>query len=421
MPSTLRTRTIRSKRPQGGTSPSSHGGTNLPREEDGGGATLEDMRRERILDIAIPLVVFGLTVALIAAPEATESGHEGRRLDALAVVLAALSALPLVLRRRSPLLAFALSTAASAMLFALDYPPGPPIGPTVAVFFVALRPADSRRERWLTLVVVVALFAAHIAANGIADGEFPGGEILLGAALWGGVWFAGQWTRLRRQQIAELEERALRAEREAERERQLAAAEERTRIARDLHDSAGHAINVILVHAGAARLLAEKDPGQSREALGTIETVARETLREIDQLVRALREDEDAVEPPGLAGLDTLVKRHRDAGLDVDVLVDGARRPLGPAVDQAAYRILQESLTNALRHGNGRVEVALTYGGQTLEIGVTNPSATPGPAAAGHGIVGMRERASLLGGSVSYESMNGVFRVRARLPYGGTE
>jgi signal transduction histidine kinase len=374
-----------------------------------------------MLDIAIPLAVFALTVALIAAPEATDSGREGRDLDALAVLLAGLTALPLLLRRRSPLATFMLSTAASSVLFALDYPPGPPIGPTVALFFVALAPADTRPKRWLTPVIVAAFFAAHIASYGFAHDTFPDGEILLGLALWGGVWFAAERTRLRRQQIAELRDRAHRAEREAERERRLAAAEERTRIARDLHDSAGHAINVILVHAGAARLLAEKDPTRSRDALATIETVAGETLREIDALVHALREDEEAVEPPGLAALDTLVKRHRDAGLDVDVQVNGARRPLGPAVDQAAYRILQESLTNALRHGGGRAKVALTYGGDAVEIGVTNPSRTPGPAAAGHGIVGMRERASLLGGSVLHESMNGVFRVRARLPYGGEE
>jgi signal transduction histidine kinase len=374
-----------------------------------------------MLDIAIPLAVFALTVALIAAPEATDSGREGRDLDALAVLLAALTALPLGLRRRAPLAGFMLSTAASSVLFALDYPPGPPIGPTVALFFIALAPAETHLKRWLTPVIVVAFFGAHIASFGVAHNTFPDGEILLGAALWGGVWFAGERTRLRRQQIAELEERAQRAEREAERERRLAAAEERTRIARDLHDSAGHAINVILMHAGAARLLAEKDPSRSREALATVETVARETLGEIDQLVRALREDEDAVEPPGLAALDTLVKRHRDAGLDVEILVNGGRRPLGPAVDQAAYRILQESLTNALRHGNGGAKVALTYGDDALEIGVTNPSETPGPAAAGHGIVGMRERASLLGGSVLHQSMNGIFRIRARLPYGGGE
>jgi signal transduction histidine kinase len=375
-----------------------------------------------MIDIAIPLAVFLLTVALIAAPEATDSGREGRNLDALSIVLAALTALPLLARRRAPLLAFMLSTAASSALFALDYPPGPPVGPTVALFFVALAPAERRLGRWLTPLVVLTFFAIHIASYGIAHDTFPDGELLLGAALWSGVWFAGERTRLRRQQIRELEERAQRAEREAERERRLAAAEERTRIARDLHDSAGHAINVILVHAGAARLHAERDPERAREALGTIEAVAGETLREIDQLVSALRENgEQAQTPIGLAALDVLVQRHRDAGLEVDVRAEGPRRPLTPAVDQAAYRILQESLTNALRHGDGTAEVALTYGADALELGVTNPSRDGRPVAAGHGLVGMRERASLLGGSVSYESAKGVFRVRARLPYAGEE
>jgi signal transduction histidine kinase len=374
-----------------------------------------------MIDIAIPLAVFALTVALIAAPEDTDARH-GRSLDAPSIVLAALTALPLLARRSAPLVAFMLSTAASTVLFALDYPPGPPVGPTVALFFVALATAERRRDRWLTPLVVVTFFAIHIGANGIANDAFPEGELVLGAALWGGVWFAGERTRLRRQQIAELEERARRAEFEAERERRLAAAEERTRIARDLHDSAGHAINVILVHAGAARLHAERDPERAREALGTIEEVAGETLREIDQLVSALRENgEQAQTPIGLAALDILVQRHRDAGLDVDVRIAGLRRPLSAAVDQAAYRIVQECLTNALRHGDGTAEVALTYGAEALELAVTNPSRDGRPAAAGHGLVGMRERASLLGGSVSYESANGVFRVRARLPYAGDE
>jgi signal transduction histidine kinase len=379
------------------------------------------MSRRRLIDIAIPLAVFVLTVALIAAPEDADGGH-GRSLDALSIVLAALTALPLLARRSAPLAAFMLSTAASTVLFALDYPPGPPVGPTVALFFVALAPAERRRDRWLTPLVVAVFFAIHLTVHGIASDEFPGGVLVLGAALWGGVWFAGERTRLRRQQIRELEERAHRAEREAERERRLAAAEERTRIARDLHDSAGHAINVILVHAGAARLHAERDPKRAREALGTIEAVAGETLREIDQLVSALRENgEQAQTPIGLAALDVLVQRHSDAGLEVNVGVGGPRRPLSPAVDQAAYRILQESLTNALRHGDGTAEVALTYGPDALELGVTNRSRDGGPAAAGHGLVGMRERASLLGGSVSHESANGVFRVRARLPYAGEE
>ena len=378
------------------------------------------MRSERAIDLGIALVVFGLTVAMLASG-GVSGDEDARSLDLAGVLLAAVASLPLVARRRAPLAVFAVTALASAAIAGLGYPAGPPIGPTVALFFVGLAGSRSRTEARLTLAVAGALFLVHVVAATAGRDQSPVIPVLFGALVWGGAWVVGDRVRLRRERVAELEERARRAERDAERERDLAAAEERTRIARDLHDSAGHAINVILVHAGAARLLAEKDPSRSREALATIESVARETLGEIDQLVRALREDRDAVEPPGLAALDTLVKRHRDAGLEVDVVVEGARRPLGPAVDQAAYRILQEALTNALRHGAGKAEIAVTYGADAVELGITNPSSTPGPVTAGHGIVGIRERASLLGGSVGVESMNGVFQIRSVLPYGGDE
>jgi signal transduction histidine kinase len=273
---------------------------------------------------------------------------------------------------------------------------------------------------------VIGLFLVHAGTVAIAEGEFPTVPLLVGALVWGGAWVIGDRVRLRRERIAELEERACRAERDAERERRLAAAEERTRIARDLHDSAGHAINVILVQAGAARLLGPRDPKASQAALATIEEVARETLGEIDQLVRTLREDERReassgnVEPPlGLAALEILAARHRSAGLALGIRQSGPPRPLAPAVDQAAYRILQEALTNAARHGEGSAEVEIGFGPSTLELAVTNPT-HPAVAVAepGHGIVGMRERAALLGGSLDAGASNGVFRVRARLPYG---
>jgi len=237
----------------------------------------------------------------------------------------------------------------------------------------------------------------------------------------------GDRVRLRRARIAELEERARRAEQEADRERRLAAAEERTRIARDLHDSAGHAINVILVQAGAARLLSQQEPERSQAALETIEDVARETLGEIDQLVRALREDDLAdgrdgtIEPsPGLAALQTLAERHRTAGLEVSVRTRGSRRSLSPGLDQAAYRILQEALTNAARHGDGSAEVEIAYEPRSLELSVRNPTRLDGaPGGPGHGIVGMRERAALLGGGLEASASDGHFRVRVHLPYGG--
>jgi len=179
---------------------------------------------------------------------------------------------------------------------------------------------------------------------------------------------------------------------------------------------------VILVQAGAARLLLERDPARSRAALETIEDVARDTLAEIDQLVRALRETspQDGVEPPaGLAALDTLVARSRAAGLEVRVATEGDRRALPPGVDQAAYRILREALTNAARHGAGGAAVQLVFDPAALELEVTNPvpSGTPVAARDGHGIVGMRERAVLLGGTLDASVADGVFRVRAVLPY----
>jgi signal transduction histidine kinase len=177
------------------------------------------------------------------------------------------------------------------------------------------------------------------------------------------------------------------------------------------------------VQAGAARLLQERDLERSRAALQTIEEVARETLDEIDQLVRALRENgsPEEVEPPaGLAALETLAERYRGAGLAVTVNVRGSRRPLAPGVDRAAYRIVQEALTNAARHGRGSAEIEIDFGRNELEVAITNP--TPGSAIArdggGHGIVGMRERAKLLGGSLETVASDGAFRLHARLPYG---
>jgi signal transduction histidine kinase len=371
--------------------------------------------------VVVSLVAFGLTLGLLAG------GHGGRGLDPVGVLLAAVACLPLVAHRRAPLAVLAITTAASATLNGLGYAEGPPFGPTIALFYVA---CDERTRTRLaqTAVVLLAAFAIHVGVTSLTRGS-PAVPVLAGVVVWGGAWIAGDQVRQRRQRRTDLEERARRGQRDLERERRLAAAEERTRIARDLHDSAAHAINVILVQAGAARLLQRRDPDAAQDALTTIEDVARETIGEIDQLVRGLRDTgvtpNGSIDPPtGLAALQTLVDRHRAAGHELQVAVAGRPRPLAPGLDQAAYRILQESLTNAARHGSGPAEVRITYGDDELELNISNPAQFVNigeRVGAGHGILGMRERAALLGGSLTAAAQAGSFDVRARLPYVSSE
>jgi signal transduction histidine kinase len=384
-------------------------------------------RTDLLLNAGIAVGAFVASLGLLFVGDTDLSDRAGG-VVALAVLLTALASLPLVARRRTPLAVFVLTALASTVLRGIATPAGPPIGATVALYGLAAGADGSRARTRLNLAVVVTLLAAHVTASGLEDGSFPGAELLFGVLLWGGTWLAGDRARLRRERMAELEDRALRAEREAERERRLSVAEERMRIARDLHDSAGHAINVILVHAGAGRLQAERDPAAAREAFGTIEEVARETVAEIDQLVGALRDDApprqggDEVEPPpGVAALEGLVQRHRAAGMDVTTIIRGDRRPLPPRVDRGAYRILQEALTNAARYGDGTAQVQVAFGRSALELTVANPVRRDRTASDvdGHGIIGMRERAALLGGSLEVGAHNGRFQVHARLPLVG--
>jgi signal transduction histidine kinase len=157
-----------------------------------------------------------------------------------------------------------------------------------------------------------------------------------------------------------------------------------------------------------------------RTALETIEDVARETIGEIDGIIRGLRERSDGdIEPPtGLAAVRTLADRHHAGGLETEIEIEGQERQLAPALDQAGYRILQESLTNAARYGNGKADVRIGYGPERLELTVSNEiSPQPAQGGGGHGILGMRERAELLGGTLVAGPHGEVFVVRATLPY----
>jgi signal transduction histidine kinase len=384
------------------------------------GSTLAGVtRREQLIDWGIALGVLGGSLGVLASGGLGIEDPSTRPLDALGVIAAAAAALPLAARRRAPLPVLALTCAAVLVQIALHYPVDLPLAQFVAIYTVADVYGGSPRRR-LVIAAVAAFLPAAIGAYAISGEQLRLIPEFLGMALLvAGVWIAGDRTRLRRERIAELEERDRRREREAERERRLAAAEERTRIARELHDSAGHAINVILVQAGAARLLHERDPERSRAAIRTIEEVARGTIGEIDRLVRALREA--GSEPPAdPALLEELVAQHRAGGLRVMTEFSGPAHPRGalpPSVAWAAYRILQEALTNAARHGSGAADVAVRLGADAAEITVTNPAGSSSAPGGGHGIVGMRERATLLGGTLDATRQNGTFRLHARLPY----
>jgi signal transduction histidine kinase len=354
-------------------------------------------RRDLAVDAALAAASLAITLFTL--------GQEAQPLRADGIALSVVSTLPLLVWRRAPLAVFVVTAAASVGINALGYDLGLGVGPTVMVFFLGRMAPDARPA--ITGFAIVGFFFAQVGAD-YADGTWSPLPIpLLG---WLLVWSVGERMR-------ERAERETAREEKAERDRDLAVAHERTRIARDLHDSAGHAINVILVQAGAARLLGERDPAAAAQALRTIEDVARETIDEIDRMVGALRDDETPVAPRGLAVVDALADRYRAGGLDVTIAVRGDARPLPAATDQAAYGILREALTNAARHGTGTVAVEVEHRDDGVHLVVTNPT-PPGwaPRPERHGIVGMRERAALVGGRLTAGAEGGEFRVRAELP-----
>jgi signal transduction histidine kinase len=380
------------------------------------------VRRTLLLDGGIALVVLGVTLGMLARHGFGTPGPGVRDLDALGVVLAAATALPLVAWRVAPLPVFVFVAAASTALVWLAYPLDVPLGALVAVYTLGLTHAADARLAWRAAAAAFAI--AFVPATALAYLARGGqlGEIAAPLAFWAlimaGAWIAADRDRLRRALISDLAERARSAEHEAEQERRLAVTEERLRIARDLHDSAGHALNVILVQAGAARLLRERDPEASVRSLHTVEEVARETIGEIERLVSTLRQDdEEPLTPADPAALEDLVRRSRAAGLAVETEISGSRPSLPSSVAGAAYRILQEGLTNASRHGQGSARVAVRFEREALLITITNPTTANGRRPPGHGIAGMRERAALVGGTLEAAAREGIFRLSARLPY----
>jgi signal transduction histidine kinase len=239
------------------------------------------------------------------------------------------------------------------------------------------------------------------------------------------AWLLGAYLRTRRLYVAELRERAARAEREREDRARTAVAHERARIARELHDAIAHGVSVMVVQAEAAEEMLDGDAERARDPLRNVQRSGRDALVELRRLVGVLREDEPTYVPqPGLERLRELVDDARAAGLDVDLREEGTRPAVPLGVDLAAYRIVQEGLTNVRRHAEGSTATVLVrYAPAAIQLEVANgPGASAnGTPGTGHGIIGMRERARLYGGTFDAGPRpDGGFRVSATLPLEGS-
>ncbi len=326
-------------------------------------------------------------------------------------------------RRRWPVPVFITTALASLVYYALDFPDGPGwLGLFVAIYTLTAL-GDGRRSLVAAGVGIAVLAVCWLIAA--ADIEPPAaigwvffriGASVMSAAL-------GESVRSRRVIAAEALERAELAERTREREARARVDEERLRIAREVHDTVAHAIAVINVQSGVTAHVLDKRPGRAREALEAIEQTSSRALQEMRAILGVLRDTDDGHVPhPGLGQIDELTTEAREAGLEVDLEATSSPPPVPSAVASAVYRILQESITNVIRHvGPTRVCVALDYGDGTVRVRVTDdgPRDAAGrrPGEPGRGILGMRERCQLLGGDLEAGPLpGGGFAVTARLP-----
>jgi signal transduction histidine kinase len=341
----------------------------------------------------------------------------------LGLALMLVQVLPLLWRRSHPSLVLLLVGGAFGARVLLGFSPGiAGFGLLVAMYSVA---AYEVRARRLAFLVVAGLgFVAGFIVFGVT-GNPRSFAITVPSLFFVAAWLIGDYLRTRRAYVAQLEERAARLERERDQDRRLAADEERTRIARELHDVVAHDVSVIAIQAGAARAVQASKPEAAAKALGLIETTARGTLIELNRLLGVLRGGNGATPDrspqPGIGQLSGLVEVLRAAGLEVDARVEGKAEPLPPALDLSAYRILQEATTNVLKHARaGRVDIRVRYSETTLALDIRDDGAGDGgdPASSsGHGLIGMRERVALFGGKLhAGRNRAGGFSVHARLP-----
>lgn len=368
--------------------------------------------------LALLITVLAIPITIFAAR--AQVGY--RPMDWLGYALTVAACLTLVGRRRWPGATYLICLALGLSYLGLDYAHGPAQFPVVVALYT-LAVARPRRLSILAALVATVMLAV---VGGLTDPHGWVNTATIGAPGWTAAATALGWAVAnRRAYIAEIQDRADRAERTREEGTRRAIDAERLRIARELHDVISHTMSMIYLQASAAVHVSAEQPQEATRALVTIKTASKEGLRELRAILNVLRQA-DETEPnhptPGLGQLDVLVSTANAAGLTTTVSISGDPTPLPPSIDLASYRIVQESLTNALRHaGPTTVEISIGYQGDSLVIqvddhgnGATRENHSDGSRA---GIMGMRERAVTLGGLLEAgPRADGGFRVRTQLP-----
>jgi signal transduction histidine kinase len=358
--------------------------------------------------LAAALFVLGVLGATLGgnAPDGTPRATPGPE----AYVLLVLGCVPLAFRRRRPVTVLTLVGAATAALAARETGADLTLSLVVASFTAA---AHVDRERFQRVVVPIAVVAA-VASLLLAYPDTNWVEVLVGTTFSAGLpMLFGRIAHNRRRRLAGDRERAAHD----------AVMAERSRIARELHDAVAHSMSVMVVQAGAARTVIDRDPEAAKAAIARIEETGRDGLTEMRRLIGVLTApgtEADLSPQPGLAQFEALLETVRGAGVPVEVVTRGQPRQLPPSADLIAYRVVQEALTNVVRHAGGaHARVLLDWSHDALAIEVADDGrGGAADAAGGHGLIGMRERVALYGGSLETGARpGGGFSVRVRLPF----
>jgi signal transduction histidine kinase len=365
--------------------------------------------------------LLALLLTFIGVGSVIGAGHTGHKtLDPLDAVLVPFTTVPIALRRYRPLAVLAITVSAETLLLLFSSRAQVPLGVIVALYTVASRcerPVSIRAAEWAALPITVGVI--------VDSGPHPE-RIIPKLALFAIAWVIGDNVRTRRAYLAELEARAARLEREREERDERAVANERARIARELHDVIAHNVSVMVVQASAGEALFDANPAKARESLSAVASTGRAALTELRRLLGVIRaeerEDEPAYRPqPGIEYLNELVRQVNETGLAVELSVLGEPRELPEGVGLCAYRIVQEALTNTLKHADAtHAEVSLRYVADALELQVRDDGRGGAPVngeGSGHGLIGMRERVALFGGELSASPRpDHGYEVRARIP-----